>query len=64
MEDIKPEVPCQVFADFHRKHVSKKTLYTAEHFQYKSYKNVQVDTVMKKVDTRESVEQKKSQGVP
>ena len=64
MEDIKPEVPWQVFADFHRKNVSKKPRYTAKHFQYKSYKNVQVYTVMKKVDPRESVEQKKSQGVP
>ena len=64
MEDIKPEVPCQVFADFHRKNVNKKPLYTAKHFQYKSYKNVQVYTVMKKVDTEESVEQKKSHGAP
>ena len=63
MEGIKPEVHCHVIADFHHKNVSKKTPYTAKHFKYMGYKNVQV-TVMKKLDTGTSVEHKKSQGAP
>ena len=59
-----PEVRCHVIADIHHKNDSKKPPHTARHFKHMGYKNVKVYTVMKKVDTEESVEQKKSHGAP
>ena len=64
MEGIKPEVHCHIITEFHHKNVNKKMPYTAKHFQHMGHKNVQVYTVMKKLDTGESVEQKKSKGAP
>ena len=64
MDGLLPEVRRQIIADFYRKNVSKRKMYTFQHFKKMGCKKNAIYRVMRLVDAGESVAQKEGQGRP
>ena len=64
MEDLLPEVRCQIIANFYGKNVSKGEMYTFQYFEKMVCKKSAIYRVMRSVDAEETVAQEEGQGKP